>query len=139
MGLIIRLFALLLLTVFLGACGEQGTSVTPQLVTRAITYKLEATQQQLAQELDFQSDSAPRVRVRHVQISNQTPLQVLGLPTYRVRGTYEATLTETKGDILQSEAPFDIYLQRQREGKTWRLVYLGPNLSQVRLSPPIFY
>jgi CDP-diacylglycerol pyrophosphatase len=126
-----------LIALGLFACGSQPSAPNPRLVTKAIAFKLETTQEQIAQQLQV-SASSPAVTVRRVKITQQHPLQILGLPTYRVQGTYQARLEQATGRVTQPDTPFDICLQRQPEGKTWRLVFPQPDRSQVRLSPPIF-
>jgi len=130
------LLALIALGLF--ACGRQSLAPNARIVTQAIAFKLEATQEQIAQQLQANPASPPEVAVRRVKIAQQQPLQILGLPTYRVQGTYEACLKQAKRRVIQPDTPFDIYLQRQPEGKTWRLVFPQPDFSRVRLSTPIF-
>lgn len=133
-----QVVVLALIALGLFACGSQPLTPNTRIVTKAIAFKLEATQKQIAQQLQANPASPPAVTVRRVRITQQQPLQILGLPTYRVQGTYEASLEQAKRRFIQPDAPFDLYLQRQPEGKTWRLVFPQPDLSQVRLSSPIF-
>ncbi|MHC5818654.1 MAG: hypothetical protein ACYT04_22920, partial [Nostoc sp.] len=40
----------------------------------------------------------------------------------RVRGTYDLIVKLPKRRLTQPQKPFDVYLQIQQEGKTWRLL-----------------
>lgn len=131
-----QVVVLALIALGLFACGGPSFTPSDRIVKKAIAFKLEATQDQIAQQLGSTAAS-PIVTVDRVNIRQQQPLQILELPTYRVQGTYEASLKQGKRRVVQPDTPFDIYLQRQPEGKTWRLVFPQPN-SRVRLSPPIF-
>jgi len=89
-----------------------------KLVQQAIALQLEQTQQQLSKQLgvDFQG-----LKVEHVTIEQREPLEIQSLPAYRVRGTYDLTLKLPR-TLTQRQNSFDVYLQRQQEGKTWRLL-----------------
>ncbi|MEA5616912.1 hypothetical protein VB711_03515 [Cronbergia sp. UHCC 0137] len=108
-------FLLLLLT----ACTTIALLPTPDLVQRAIAIQLKQTKQDLSQkiDLDFQSFD-----INHLSISKQQPLTIENLPAYRVLGTYDLTVQLPKRSLKQPQKPFEIYLQIQKEGKTWRLL-----------------
>ncbi|PPS43595.1 hypothetical protein B1A85_11775 [Chroococcidiopsis sp. TS-821] len=113
----LRLIAIALLFVLLTACSD-GMQPSDKLVQQAIALQLEQTQQQLSKQLgvDFQG-----LKVEHVTIAQREPLEIQSLPAYRVRGTYDLTLKLPR-TLTQRQNSFDVYLQRQQEGKTWRLL-----------------
>lgn len=132
-----RLAAIALLVLVLNGCSGHNPKLSVQLVQKALTLKLQTTQQQLGQQFYRNSSEFAEVSVRKVLINKQTLLAISGLPTYRVEGTYDVTLRLPQGKIARSDNPFKLYLQKQQEGKTWRLVYPQSG-SSFRLSQPIF-
>ncbi|MBD2213865.1 hypothetical protein H6G64_05850 [Calothrix sp. FACHB-156] len=107
------------LLVLLTACGTIGLLPTNQLVQKAIALQLEQTQQQLSQKLDLDLQGFD---IEKLAISEQKPLTIENLPAFRVRGTYDLIIKLPKRRLTQLQQPFEIYLQIQREGKTWRLL-----------------
>ncbi|MFM7450795.1 MAG: hypothetical protein ACKO24_19605 [Leptolyngbyaceae cyanobacterium] len=109
----------ILLVLMLTAC-SRGTEPTRSLVQQAIALELGQAQQELGQQLRLESE-ATRSQINRVTITNEAPLIIEGLEAYRVRGTYDYTTALPSRKVIQRNNPFDIYLQRQQEGKTWRL------------------
>ncbi|MBD2165237.1 hypothetical protein H6G04_12605 [Calothrix membranacea FACHB-236] len=107
------------LLVLLTACGTIGLLPTNQLVQKAIALQLEQTQQQLSQKLDLDLQGFD---IEKLAISEQKPLTIENLPAFRVRGTYDLIIKLPKRRLTQPQQPFEVYLQIQREGKTWRLL-----------------
>jgi hypothetical protein len=114
----VRLILTAILLVLLTACGTVGLEPSSQLVQRALRLQLEQTQQQLSQQLSLNFKG---FEISQLVINQQEPLVVQDLPAYHVRGTYDLTLKLPRRRVTQPQNPFDIYLQRQKEGKTWRL------------------
>ncbi|NEP11677.1 MAG: hypothetical protein F6J92_30280 [Symploca sp. SIO1A3] len=106
----------------LSACGTNtptlGLAPTKQLVQKAIALQVSQTQQQLTQRLQ----SLPsKFDITQVKLKQIEPFFIGDLATYRVLGTYSLTIDLQKQRVTQQNNLFDIYLQRQKEGKTWRL------------------
>lgn len=114
----VRLVLTVILLGLLTACGTARLEPSSQLVQRAIARQLEQTQQQLSQQfgLDFKG-----LEINRVAITQQEPLVIQDLPAYHLRGTYDLTLKLPGRQVNQQQNPFDVYIQRQKEGKTWRL------------------
>ncbi|MDH6061782.1 hypothetical protein NWP17_15295 [Chrysosporum bergii ANA360D] len=114
-----RLLVMVVLLVLLTACGTLGLLPNNELVEKALTLQVEQTQQQLNQklDLDFQSFEIKRLKIRQEQ-----PLTIENLPAFRVRGTYDLIFHLPKRQLTQLQQPFEVYLQVQREGKSWRLL-----------------
>lgn len=112
-----------ILLALLTACGTVGLEPSSQLVQRAIALQLEQTQQQLSQQprKSGRTHLPPRFEINRAVITKQEPLVIQNLPAYHVQGTYDFTLKLPQRQVNQQQNPFDIYLQRQKEGKTWRL------------------
>lgn len=126
--LIFRLMLMGVLVLMLNACSVSfslgGFQPTREVVQRAIALQLTITKTQLEQHLlahHLSTTPTPGYEVNRVEISAEDPLQIEGLLSYHIRGTYNLTLKLTDGRVTDRGNPFDIYLQRQKEGKTWRL------------------
>ncbi|NEQ66080.1 MAG: hypothetical protein F6J86_16795 [Symploca sp. SIO1B1] len=119
-----QLLISIILTIFwmLSSCGTNtptlGLAPTKQLVQKAIAFQVSQTQQQLTQQLQSPSSQFDITQVKLKQIE---PFFIENLATYRVLGTYSLTIELPKQRVTQQKNLFDIYLQRQQEGKTWRL------------------
>jgi hypothetical protein len=88
-------------------------------VEKAIALQLEKTQQQLNQQLDINFQG---FQINHLSITQEKPLSIQNLITYQVCGTYNLTFKLPKRKLTQPNKPFEVYLQLQKEGKTWRLL-----------------
>ncbi|WYL94992.1 MAG: hypothetical protein HEQ35_15075 [Gloeotrichia echinulata IR180] len=115
----IRLISTVILLLLLTACGTIGLLPTSELVQKAIAVQLEQTQKQLNQKLDLDFGS---FEIKKLTIIQEKPLTIQNLPAFRVQGNYDLIVNLPKRQLTQPQQPFDIYLQIQREGKTWRLL-----------------
>lgn len=113
-----RMISLILLGL-LTACTTSVLAPTSHLVEKAIVFELAQTQQQLSQQLDLDFQG---FEIHRLSITQEQPLTIQNLPTYRVRGTYELTFKLPKRRLTQPQKPFEVYLQLQKEGKSWRLL-----------------
>jgi hypothetical protein len=116
MGRIILITALLVL---LTACGGRSFIPSIQLVKKAIAVEVSQTQQALKQKLDLNFRG---FEINHLSITEQEYLTIQNLPTYRFRGDYDLVFKLPKRRLSQPQKPFEVYLQLQKEGKTWRLL-----------------
>lgn len=114
----IQIILAVILASFLTACGASPVAPSNQIVRQAIALQATQTQQELSQQLRLKS---PSLKVDRVKVTNQEPLTIQNLLTYRVQGNYDYTLRLSKRTVTQKDNPFEVYLQRQSEGKTWRL------------------
>ena len=115
----IKLTFTTILIIFLTACTSIVLLPTPELVQKAIALQLKQTQQQLNQQLDL---NFQKVNIQRISITQQQPLSIENLPAYRVKGNYDFTVKLPKRSFQQIEKPFEVYLQIQKEGKSWRLL-----------------
>ncbi|MGA7936037.1 MAG: hypothetical protein WCA35_20960 [Kovacikia sp.] len=113
----------IVLAVVLVGCGSMGGGPGYQLVERAIGLELSQTQQELSQQLRLASQPT-ELSIKRVKITEQTPLIIQDLPSFRVKGTYDYTVKLPTRQVTQRQNPFEVYLQRQMEGKTWRVARL---------------
>ncbi|MBW4676026.1 MAG: hypothetical protein KME52_18975 [Desmonostoc geniculatum HA4340-LM1] len=115
----VRLVLTAILLVLLTACGSIGLLPTSELVQKAIAFELEQTQQKLSQQLDLDFQG---FEIKRLSITQEQPLTIENLPAFRVQGTYDLIVKLPKRRLTQPQKPFNIYLQIQQEGKTWRLL-----------------
>ena len=120
----------LIISVILTAClltlTACGTSTPPlslvpnkQLVQKAIALQVSQTHQRLTQRLH---SSPPKLEVTQVKLKQLEPLFLDNLATYHIWGTYNLKIKLPSQQVTQQQRPFDVYLQRQPQGKTWRIV-----------------
>ena len=110
-------------TLTLIACGSStpslGFAPSRQLVQKAIAFQVSQIQQQLTQQLQ---SSPPQIEIAQVVLKQLEPLFIDNLPAYHVSGTYNLKIQLQQQHVTQRKNSFDVYLQRQKEGKTWRLL-----------------
>jgi hypothetical protein len=90
-----------------------------EIVQKAIAWQLQQTQERLSQQL---KTSPPQLAIDKIQVKLLEPIVVSELPAYHLRGFYNVTLRLPRQMVTQKRNPFEIYLQRQSEGKSWRLL-----------------
>lgn len=120
----LRILWAIALAFLLTACGTARLKPNTGLVEQAIALQLSQAQQALAQQLRL--DQSADVTVNRVAINAQMPLQIESLPSYHVTGTCDFTIKLPKRSMTERDVPFEVYLQRQSEGKTWRLATRKP-------------
>jgi hypothetical protein len=116
---VMRVLLTAVLLVFLAGCGTIGLLPTPELVEKAIALQVEQTQAELNSKLDLDFQG---FEIKGLKIRQELPLTIQNLPAFRVRGTYDLILHLPKRQLKQLQQAFDVYLQIQQEGKTWRLL-----------------
>jgi hypothetical protein len=115
----VRLIAVCLLMVFLSGCSGNPLTPTNGLVKKAVTLQMEQTQQQLSKQLDL---TIKGFEIKHLAIRQLQSQSIQNLPAYRVKGVYDIVLNFPKRKLSKEKKHFDIYMQLQKEGKTWRLL-----------------
>jgi hypothetical protein len=118
-SLLLTLFFLLGLT----ACtpSEPPVEFTPDgaIIQKAIALQLEQTERRLSKQLKV---LPPTFEISKIEVKNNDPVFINELAAYHLTGTYRLILQLPHRKVTQRKNPFDIYLQRQAEGKTWRLL-----------------
>ncbi|NES99021.1 MAG: hypothetical protein F6K62_04020 [Sphaerospermopsis sp. SIO1G2] len=118
----------------LNACTALVLFPSMQIVEKAIQIQVEQTQKDLQSKLDLDFQ---RFDIKKVFISQKEPITVGKLPTYHIQGTYQLEVNLPEQQLTQPQKPFDIYLQIQQEGKTWRL--LVPETKKNQDDAPIWH
>lgn len=109
-----------ILLVFLTACGSTPIVVpNERLVQKALEVQLSLVQEQIDKQLH--PVTPLKLEIDRLQIKQQQKLKIGSLPAYKVAGTYDRSLQISQRRIIQKNSPFEVYLQLQKEGKTWRL------------------
>lgn len=120
----LRLFLILGLSLMLIACGNhtppKGLAPGREIVKHAIARQLTLTEDRLTNQLD--NPSTTDFEIKKLNIKTLTPIYIADLPTYQINGTYSLKLNLPRQEITQEKNSFEVYLQRQVEGKTWRLL-----------------
>jgi PBP1b-binding outer membrane lipoprotein LpoB len=119
----LRVISAIALALFLAACSLVGSGPPVSVVEQAIALQLNQTQQELSQQLRI-SSQASKITVSHIKVKAQAPFQIEGLQAYQVKGICDFTVKLPKRSITQRKASFEVNLQQQKEGKTWRLAFL---------------
>ena len=109
---------ILLLSACSAATPPRELAPNGQIVQKAIALQLNQTQQKIADRLNA---SSPQIQLHQIAVKQIEPIFVDKLATYHLKGTYTLTLKLPRQQVTQNNA-FDIYLQRQAQGKTWRLL-----------------
>lgn len=110
------------LVMLLTACGAVGQVPGKDLVEQAIALQLNQVQQELSQQLHL-DDSLTDIKIIRVAITEQLPLKINNLSAFHILGSCDYTVKLPDHSVSQREIPFEVYLQRQQEGKTWRVAY----------------
>jgi hypothetical protein len=125
---IFRAIALTLLIGLLSSCSINlsvtGFQPTREVVQQAIALELSQNKAELRKHLSQHGQSGnpmPNYEVNRVEIWEQDPLKINGLLAYHVQGTYNLTIQLPEKRVTDRKNSFDLYLQRQAEGKTWRI------------------
>jgi hypothetical protein len=127
---IVRLIVTLILLAMLTACGVTGQTPSMQLVEKALAFQLHLTQNQFTQQLH---SSPLRFEISQLQITDTKPLIIQNLPAYHIQGTYNLIAKLPHQRLTQQNNLFELYLQRQKEGKTWRLARPQSNKKDSQL------
>jgi hypothetical protein len=116
-------FLTIIFLIFLTACG----SVTPpkefapdgEIVQKALLLQFRHTSNRLSQSLQIDD---PQAKIAKINVISLEPIYVGKLPAYHLQGDYDLILKLPRQKDTKQHNNFDLYLQRQIEGKTWRLL-----------------
>jgi hypothetical protein len=115
-GLVLRL-VLGGLVLFLSGCVALGAP-SKTVIQQALQLQVAQTQASLSQQLKL---PAPTVGVRQIRVGDRSRLRIGDLPAYRIRGQFDLQPRQGRRQQSIKRSPFELYMQRQPEGKTWRL------------------
>jgi hypothetical protein len=115
----------LLLTIGLTACGNNGP--TQAALKSAITQQIIATQTPLSQQLKLPAPTPQDIAISHIQITDQSSLQINNNPGYHLQGTYDLSLKQSDHRASQTGDRFDLYLLPKQVGKIIQWQTAQPN------------
>jgi hypothetical protein len=125
------------LILLLAACSAPtppiGLAPGGEILQKAIALQLKQSQQQLSEQLQA---SNPISHITRVRVKQVEPLYIGKLATYHFVGTYNLKIDLSDRNVTQKDNEFDIYIQRQKEGKTWR--WLKRVISDPDVAPQWF-
>jgi hypothetical protein len=110
---------IILLTGCAGATPPREFAPDGDLVKQALILQLTRFEKRLSEEL---MAAHPQIEINQIKVDQLDPLFMGKLPTYHLHGKFNLTLELPNQDVKQNNNEFDLYLQRQKEGKTWRLL-----------------
>ncbi|NES81262.1 MAG: hypothetical protein F6K10_07540 [Moorea sp. SIO2B7] len=117
-----RILAVILIELLIAcSAATPPTELAPngEVVQKAIALQLNQTEQRLSKNLIA---SSPKLEISKIIVTELKPLFIAQLPAYHLQGTYNLKFILPRQQVNQQNNRFDIYLQRQKEGKTWRLL-----------------
>lgn len=118
-----RVISAIVLAVWLAGCGVVGGGPPAEIVQGAIALQLEQIQQELGQELRL-GEVPTTIAIKKVCIRDRQALTIQNLPAYQITGTCDYTVQLPHHAFPQKNNPFEVFVQSQSEGKTWRAAYL---------------
>lgn len=89
------------------------------IIEKAIALQLEKKYQHLSKHLYSEK---PSFKIEKINVRNIQPTSKFNLPTYHLTGDYQLTIKNRKGKKQKITNTFSLDLQRQKAGKTWRLL-----------------
>ncbi len=130
-----KIYWLIIIILLLNSCGLRTppTELAPngEIIKNAIALQLTQTEQILAQQLNL---ADPEIKISNIRVQKLQPLFFAKLPTYHLQGKYNLKLKLSRRQMAQKNNSFDLYLQRQAEGKTWRLLKKDTNTQRSEWS-----
>jgi hypothetical protein len=112
----------ILLILCLTACQINFFIPDQQLIGRAIARQVQLTSSNLQENLLMQGKVNQAFIIDRVLIENIETCDIIGGRSYHVTGAYHLQSDPASQNKLRADHPFDLYIQRQIEGKTWRLL-----------------
>jgi hypothetical protein len=113
----------ILLIGLLMACGREIAAPSNQILKQAIALEVDHTQTALSRQLQLSQPSSSSFSVSHIAIKQKTPLMIENLPGVHLQGTYDLGFKLSGRQITQHQNDFDLYLQRQKDEKSWQLAH----------------
>ena len=118
---------LFFLFLLMGCQGEQAPrEFAPDgtIIVQTMQMELRQYYHSLSQTL---AAKPPDLKLQNIQVTQLDSFFLKGLPVYHVQGTYDLELKFTTRKETRKNNPFDLHLQRQMEGKTWRSLKKVPD------------
>lgn len=114
------ILSLVLILLLVGCSGgKPPLSLAPkgEWVKKAIALQVRQSQDLLSENLKATN---PDINISGISIKAIEPIYMAHLATYHITGSYNLEIDLPNQTVTQKGNIFDIFLQRQKEGKTWR-------------------
>ena len=92
---------------------------SPQIIEKAIVMQLEQKYDRVTKKLDTKK---PKYKITNIKVNKIEPTIKFSLPTYHLEGKYKLTIKNDRKKSKKVTSSFQIDLQRQSAGQTWRLI-----------------
>ncbi len=121
------------LIILLTSCGMTARFPDNKVIEKAIAMQVNPAQIHLSENL---LQAPPKLDITKVEINNSEIIVVDNLPAYHLRGNYQVNLQLPNHKFNQKQ-PFNIYIQQQKQTKSWRLLIpnsVGENPKNTRFN-----
>lgn len=108
----------------------------PSIIEKALTFKLEHQQYFLSSQL---RQKKPEFTLTQINVTKIEPTILFNLPTYHLEGTYKMILGKNTYKKRLINNTFNLDLQRQSKGKTWRILMKTEEKKSVKYSSYLIY
>ncbi len=117
------IIALSCLIIFINGCTTTQAPLeltpSPKIIEKAIKIQLEQKYQQISEQLKTEQ---PAFKILKINVNKIEPTIKLNLPTYHLEGNCQISWRLNKSKRKKITNNFQLDLQRQSSGKTWRLL-----------------
>lgn len=118
-------FFCLICILLLSACSSVPSplqfGLDETVVRQALAFELTEKERFISQYLSI---SEPKLEINKIQIKSIKSIPIGNLSALKLEGDYNLTVKLPRQQATQKHNNFELYLQRQSEGKTWRLLKL---------------
>jgi hypothetical protein len=90
-----------------------------EIVKKAISLQLKLTESDISNQLNTVN---PQLEIKNINVKKIEPVFIAKLAAYHLQGSYNLKIGLPRQKVQQQDNQFDLYIQRQSEGKTWRLL-----------------
>lgn len=123
---LITLILFITVTIIFSACAmikpPLELSPNPEIIQKALYLQLEEKYKKISSNL--QSSPLP-IEIKKINVKQINPLFLNDSAVYHLQGEYNLQLQLNNKNVQHKNKPFDLYLERQKEGKTWHII--SPN------------
>lgn len=108
----------------------------PSIIEKALRFKLEYQQDSLSRQL---RQKKPEFTLTQINVTKIEPIIKFNLPTYHLEGTYKIKLAKNNHKKRLINNTFNLDLQRQSTGKTWRILIKTKQKKSTQYSSYLIY
>lgn len=99
------------------------------IIEKALVFTLEKKYIKISKQLN---NSPPKLQLNKININEIIPIVKFNLPTYHLKGNYQATLTLKDNSSRKINNSFTLDLQRRKKGQTWILLLEDNQFNQKK-------